>query len=235
MPSYGFPPIHYSITCYDDEWEWQKANAEEAGRVRRQEAADDATSMRHINCSMLRLLHVPLHWYIRSVATRFKAVVRKPWATSSLDFPNPKCYGGKNIEFTCKAPGFVFGFCVWDKLVIDVEMRDAFGLRRQDQRHQFLLTSTSAKTRREAVRRLTLLCPVIDWEPLLQRDSLDVDRLDVAMAAFRRVLLWVIPGIVVRGVKEQESARTIQRVWRRVITDPSFLVCRKRLLWEFEN
>ena len=36
-------------------------------------------------------------------------------------------------------------------------------------------------------------------------------------------------------VKMQSSARKIQRVWRRCIADPNFVICKKRLLKEFES
>ena len=36
-------------------------------------------------------------------------------------------------------------------------------------------------------------------------------------------------------MKMQSSVRKIQRVWRRCISDPSYKVCKKRLLYEFQD
>lgn len=41
--------------------------------------------------------------------------------------------------------------------------------------------------------------------------------------------------IVCNYVKRMNAARYIQRIWRRCVSDPNHSICKRRLMYEFEN
>ncbi len=215
------------------------SNHHEKQAMMSRERRDDELAIKKVRCpSLPHLLHIPFNWYIRYLAAIYKLNGGDSVFATSLCFPNPKTLDGAlNMEFTCKNPpseSFDLRFCIMDKMVVDVELMYAFHIRRSTQRHYFLLNCTDQPTRDMVVQCLSVHCPVIDWEPLRTETRQDVPRLDVAVAAFRRVLSTVLPCIQRGGVRD-DAARKIQREWRKAVSDPGHLVCRKRLMWEFEN
>jgi hypothetical protein len=88
--------------------------------------------------------------------------------------------------------------------------------------------------------RLSLKNVKWDWYNLSQNSAITIefvkDNLDLPwdwswLSRNRNILLSLDEKMKI--ILENHSALVIQRVWRMVVSNPNYLVCRKRLLYEY--
>jgi hypothetical protein len=69
----------------------------------------------------------------------------------------------------------------------------------------------------------------------IQHDAIDahIDAvINNAMAVYNRV---IYAPLRTEMIMANHNAQVLQRTWRRCITDPAYLACRRRLMYEFEE
>ncbi len=228
------------VTCdaYNDAFH---ASAEES-RARRAQEAESAEAMRAVTeySAAGRLRRVTFDTYMRYLVALHGSSTH---TLCKLRFPNPIRIDPRRpmVEITFgfgDPPRFRFRFTVWGRWVADVPLADALGPCRPTQLHRFELQGNDGAAKEAVVRRLALAHPAgMDWAELGRSGALEVERLDVALAALRRSLSARVlpPFSLVSAYERTRAAQAIQRAWREAVSNPRFLVCRKRLEREFED
>ena len=72
---------------------------------------------------------------------------------------------------------------------------------------------------------------IITWE--IVKDNMDKSWDWIGLSRNENVLLSLDEKMTI--VRRHRAASVIQRVWRMVVSNPNYLVCKKRLMYEFTS
>ncbi len=160
-----------------------------------------------------------------------------------LELPNPKQYSTPNLRLWCRNQNndhwVEVGLTIGEKMVVDVMLTDAFNLVHQGQTQTLWVSASSPHLLESLIECLRRHCATIQWER-----HVTVPRLVVAISAMWRASVCILPKFTLDSSDPSDlkcnlcrdgAARTIQRTWRQVVSNPNFLVCRNRLLHEFDD